>query len=269
MLFHPAAAVGQADMIRGGGFRRHVKRRVELGGTESDHVPGGDRGAGGTPHGHAPLHDPGLLRGDLLEGVSEVFRVLERDAGDDGNERRDDVRGVQAAAHADLPDDIVAFRAGEEQRRDERGDLEIRGLHAVLFELGDGGQHRVLHGRDVVPGHGTAVDAESFAGGNEVRRGVESGAEPGCAEPGLDHRADGALAVAPGDVDEFEAALGRPGGTEQRARLLQPQLDPEEFKRGEPIGKSLFRHGRRKRSRARVISGWGTSRNARSCPGRR
>ena len=48
--------------------------------------------------------DAGFFAGDGGDGGAEPLRVVERDVGDDGEERIDDVGGVEAAAHADFED---------------------------------------------------------------------------------------------------------------------------------------------------------------------
>ena len=60
----------------------------------------GDKGAVGAK-------DAGLFAGDLCDGVAEIVLVVERDVGDDREQRVDDVGGVQAAAEADLQDGDV------------------------------------------------------------------------------------------------------------------------------------------------------------------
>jgi hypothetical protein len=54
--------------------------------------------------GDAGFDDAGLFGGDLGPGIAEPFLVIELDVGDDAGQRRDDVGGVEPAAHAGFPD---------------------------------------------------------------------------------------------------------------------------------------------------------------------
>ena len=74
--------------------------------------------------------DSRLFAGDLGDRVAQVFLVVERDVGEDGEQRIDDVGGVEPAAHAhfqdgDLhwfPDGSVCFlvREVQESQRGQR-----------------------------------------------------------------------------------------------------------------------------------------------------
>ena len=68
---------------------------------------------------------PALFDGDLGDGVAEEVLVVEVDRRDDGAERVvDDVGGVEIAAHADLEQQVVGRRLGEELEGRRGGDLE-------------------------------------------------------------------------------------------------------------------------------------------------
>jgi hypothetical protein len=81
--------------------------------------------------------DAGLLAGDLGEGVSEKFLMIERDVGNDANPRFDDIGGVEASAHADFEDGNVDLLAGEIFEGYRRQHLEKAGMPR---EVGFGNQ---------------------------------------------------------------------------------------------------------------------------------
>ena len=78
---------------------------------------------------HARLGDAGLLERDLRQRVPEVSLVIERDRGDRGDRRRQDVGRVEAAAEADLDDGDIDRGALEDLERDRGRDLEERRRH--------------------------------------------------------------------------------------------------------------------------------------------
>src|SRR5665213_1845918 len=55
----------------------------------------------------AGTEDAGLFARDVGDGGAEVLLVVERDVGDDGEERVNNVGGVETAAEADLEDGDV------------------------------------------------------------------------------------------------------------------------------------------------------------------
>ena len=73
---------------------------------------------------HARLDDSCLVRRYLVDSVAKRLHVVETDGSDGTNGRRHDVRGVDAAAHADLKDYYVALQLLEVQERHQRANLE-------------------------------------------------------------------------------------------------------------------------------------------------
>ena len=71
--------------------------------------------------------DAGLFAGDGGDGVAEVVLVVEGDVGEDGEERLDDVGGVEAAAEADFEDGDVDLLLGEVEEGEGGEDLEEAG----------------------------------------------------------------------------------------------------------------------------------------------
>ena len=79
----------------------------------------------------ARLQDAGFFRGDLLDGVPEELGMVETDVHDRADLRSgDDIRRIEATAHADLEDDEIAVLLLE-PAEGHRGDhLEVRWLLA-------------------------------------------------------------------------------------------------------------------------------------------
>ncbi len=67
-------------------------------------------------HGAAGAENAGFFAGDGGDGGAEPFGVVERDIGDDGEERIDDVGGVEAAAYAHFEDRDVDASVGEVEK---------------------------------------------------------------------------------------------------------------------------------------------------------
>ena len=81
---------------------------------------GGVGGLGGEDRDGVRLDDPGLLGGDLDDGVAEVLGVVEADRRDDRDLGVDDVGVVPRAAQADLDDGDVDRGVGEDRRTPAR-----------------------------------------------------------------------------------------------------------------------------------------------------
>jgi len=83
-------------------------------------------------------------------------------------------------------------------------------------------------------GNHFAVHADSFAKGDEVRGGKETGAKVRGAADGIDHRADGAFAVGAGDVDDPLTFSRNVQLAQQALDIFEPELDPETLRSVEP-----------------------------------
>ena len=171
----------------------------------------GDQGAVGA-------EDAGLFASDGGDGGAEPFGVVERDVGDDGEERIDDVGRVEAAAHADFEDcDIDGGVSEVEEGHGGKGFKKARELTEFLLH------HQLLAGvvdAEVEAGKGVVgnlniVDANTFVGPGEMRRGVHAGAQPGDLEDGGEGRRGRAFAVGSSDEDGTEAVMGAAEGGEE------------------------------------------------------
>ena len=176
----------------------------------------------------AGLEDPGLLGGDLLQGVPQHGGVIQADVHEHGSlGGSDDVGGVQPAAQAHLQHHDVTAPVGKPAQGRGGDELKLRGV--VCHGLGQGAepghQLRQLPVRNLLPVHlHPLVKAEEIGGGVKpcaIARGLENRGQHGRAAP---------LAVGAGDVDEFQPVLGP-------AQLLQQLLRPAEAGLGaEPLG---------------------------------
>jgi hypothetical protein len=86
------------------------------------------------------LDDARLFRSDFFERVAEILLVVETDGGDDGNNRRDDIRRVKPSAHSGFDDgDLNAFTAemfeGQRGRKFEKSDVAGLGICDLRFAI--------------------------------------------------------------------------------------------------------------------------------------
>ena len=93
-------------------LRRFDDRAAETLGASKNHLAG-FRALLGENERNAGFQDSGFFAGDFREGVAEEVLMVEIDAGDDGDERRKDVGGVEATAEADFEDGEVHTLAGK------------------------------------------------------------------------------------------------------------------------------------------------------------
>ncbi len=137
--------------------------------------------------------DAGFFGGDGAEGVAEEFDVVEADVGDDGDERLDDVGGVEAAAESDFEDGDVDVLLGVEAEGDGGEELEEAGRVGEFAggdEFGGAGVDEREEAGEVVVGNlgelGRCAggDANALGGAEQMRRGVEAGFEARGVEDG-------------------------------------------------------------------------------------
>ena len=103
-----------------------AKQAAALAGHTSNRDPR-IRIARATDSGPTSFENPGLLGGDRREVVTQLPRVIERDARDDRQQRPHHVRGIKPPSQADFKHDCPYSAAGEMQQSHRRGDLEKRG----------------------------------------------------------------------------------------------------------------------------------------------
>ena len=187
-----------------------------------DRLRGADEEAAG-------LDDAGLLVGDVLGGVAQQVRVVQRDRGDHGHLAVADVRGVGDAAQAHLDDGDVDRLVGEDREAQDGQALEV-GQPGLALGL-EFAVHDLQVGPDLVPDpdeglirHRGAVDADPFGDLGQVRARVAAGAQAVGAQPGLDHPGRGGLAVGAGDVDDRERLVRLPQDFHGPVQRGEPRL---------------------------------------------
>ena len=186
---------------------------------------------------HVALGDSGFLGGDLLERAAEIGLMVEREAGDRGDQRAvDDVGRVEAAAEPDFEDQGVGGHALEREERRGRGDFEETRLHALggVDHFGEErGQCVVVDQRPGKP--------DALVEADEVGAGERVDAVPGGFERGAQEGAGRALAVGPRDMEHRRQAVVRiaetaeqgedaleaedVGGVDRRAETVELGLD--------------------------------------------
>ena len=171
---------------------------------------------------HAKLDDARLLRGDFRQGGAEVLRVLKIDIGDGAGYGRNDVRGVEAPAHAHLDQCQVHTLLRE----------PAKGYGGIQFEKGGGMlkvRGRLLKEPDVFFHRGLinalAVDLEALAQVDQVGTGESSHAVTGVLQHGVQQRHHTSLAVCAGDVHSGIRTLWMLRHGEQLLNISQPQLN--------------------------------------------
>ena len=160
----------------------------------------------------ARLDDAGLLRGDRVQRIAEILLVIEVD-------RRDGCD--HAELHAGTAEQVEGHRGVgfEECRRRADRPVGNRGFNRAL-DLSGGPSH-------VGRADGPSVDHEALGEidqmrGRETRRRVARGPQHS-----VDHRRHGSFAVGAGDVDRSKRALRIAEAREQRADVVESELDAE------------------------------------------
>lgn len=180
--------------------------------------------------------DAGFFPGDVGDGGAEVLLVVEGDVGEDGEQGLDDVGGVEAASEAYFEDGEIELQLGEVEEGEGGEGLEVAGRVGELAR-GDEGAGGVVDleeeaGEGVVGdlvevwsgAWGEAVGADALGDMDEVRRGIEAGAEA-CGGGDVGEGGGGAaLAVGAGDEDGAEAPLGAAERGGEDAHVVEVEL---------------------------------------------
>jgi hypothetical protein len=173
--------------------------------------------------------DSRFFPGDSGDRLPEVFRVLEIDAGHDGDDSVDHVRGVHPSTHADLDHGDVHRAVSEILEGHRRRDLEER---RVIDRPGRGHRpNRRLHARPE-PQHifvrdRDAVHLDAFVEPDEVRRRVQADPVSCRLQGGGRIGAHRPLSVRPRHVQDLQVAVGIPQERKETTDVLQTELDPE------------------------------------------
>jgi hypothetical protein len=167
--------------------------------------------------------------GNLRDRIAEPLHVIERDVGDDGNERLDDIRRVQPPAHADFQHGQIHLGFGEGAEGQSGQRLKEAGV-ARQRAFTDQPSRAVVHAevvaREGLVGDERAGDPDPFVDPIQMRRGVQARPIAGGQQDRRERGRGGSFAVGPGDEDRAKALLRMPEGGDQRPHLLQPKLAP-------------------------------------------
>jgi hypothetical protein len=165
-----------------------------------DHRPRGWIGDVGDER-DARLRDPDLVAGDLGRRVAEDLRMVERDVGDNRDERVEHVGPIELAANADLDDGEIDLFLGEIHERDRQQRLVVRG---ATVGTGDDLDRRHQLAEDIgeaVRRDRQPVDPRPLGHRREMRLHVQPGLLPGGLHDRGDHRRRRTLPAGPADVD--------------------------------------------------------------------
>ena len=173
--------------------------------------------------------DAGLFARDEGDGVAEPLHVVERDVGDDGEQRLDDVGGVETAAHAHFEDGEIDLRLGEGFEGDRGQHFEVARVCGEA-SIGDQAAGTVVDA-EVEPGKvlvadGRTVDANALVDALEMRRGVEADAVASALQDRGQSGSGRTLAVGAGNQYGAKSLFRMAERFDQRAHLLKTELAP-------------------------------------------
>src|SRR5271166_1251667 len=155
-------------------------------------------------------NDSGLLASDFTNRVAQIFLVVERDIGNDREQRIDDVGGIEASAHFNFEHGDLRADAGKVLEGYDSEHLEETGMPrklAGMQQLLCGALDAIVNLAELDIGDGLAVDANALVDTHEMGRAVEGGLVSGGAQDGRQRCCSGAFAVGSGDQDAGETAL--------------------------------------------------------------
>jgi hypothetical protein len=163
--------------------------------------------------------------------------MIHVDGSQDGNQGINDIRGVQAATETSLKDDEINALAPKIVEGQCRGNFEKCGMALLIYEC-----TYPLDTPDelcIVNRH--AVDPDSLAKPNEVRRGEEPGFESGGPANGVNHRTDRSLAIGTCDMDKAQCILRFSQGRQEGSDVLKTEFDASILSPEQPIDRGAVR----------------------------
>ena len=170
-----------------------------------------------------------LFAGNGGDGAAQPFGVVERDVGDDGKKRVDDIGGVETSAHAHFEHGDIDMRLGEVKQRLGGEDLKKTGKLGKAFV--ENQLLRCIVDVEIKPRKDLVVDfdaikANALIHAGQVGRGVKAGAQTGGGEDGGQRCCSGAFAVGARDEHGGKAAMRVAEGGEQDANLSEREFAP-------------------------------------------
>ena len=185
--------------------------------------------------------------------------MVEADAGDDGNERVENIGRVEASAHAGFGNgDMYALLFPPEHA--ERGDSFEKGRHIARqpFDALPGGFDGVEQRFERLRRHFAAVDAKALREPHQMGRRVESDVRENLPEHCCEHVRNASFPVGAGDVNDAEGFLRIVQLSQEGARGFEPGLHAEGAARIQTLKAC---------SQSSVCGGWGGSLGGRSTHG--
>jgi hypothetical protein len=180
---------------------------------------------------HPPTwpQDAGFLAGDGGDGGAEPLGVVERNVGDDGEERIYDVGCVEAAAHTNLEHrefNLCLGKIDEGQRGEDFKEAGVLREAALLHELLRRLVNAEVEAGEVIVGNLGVIDADALVDALQMRRGVEADVRAGGGEDGGQCGCRGAFAVGSGDEHGAKMLMRVAEGGKQGAELVEREFSP-------------------------------------------
>jgi hypothetical protein len=153
---------------------------------------------------------PAFSNAIATERVAEMLLMIEVDGRDRSGHRRDHIRGIEAAAQANLNHADLHARAAKELECRGRRRFEERRMDGQRAGRPQpvGAREHVLHGRlEQRRVDGAIVDDESFGQVAQVRGCISAGPHSGGEQRCMRHRRHRSLTVRACDVQRAECAL--------------------------------------------------------------
>src|SRR5260370_10275401 len=154
----------------------------------------------GTDNWNCLLNNSRFFTRDLSERVSQPFFMIKIYLCNYRDIKLNGARRIKASAYSRFKNNHVDFRFGETFQRERSCDFEKRRVRVPIRD--EIAYHRRAVGNCVL-GNNLALYAHPFAKGDEVRRYGQAGAIALRPTDGIDHGANGALAVCARDVDDL------------------------------------------------------------------
>ena len=153
--------------------------------------------------------------------------MVEIDAGDDGDNRRKNVSGIEAAAEADFEHSEFNALAGKIFKSHGGNALEISGVSAK-FARGQEFFDQKLNASESFGegfvGNLLAVDAHALVDFFKMGRGIQSCSKAGVTKDGFEKRGGGSLAIRAGDMGDGIGAVGAAEALDEDGDVLEIEL---------------------------------------------
>ena len=216
------------------------QRRMTLRGKPADHLQS-FRLQRTAHHRDAVFDDSGLFPRTRGKSRTKPFRVFQRNSGNHRELRHNNIRRIQPPAKPRLPDDKIDVLLSKQNRGNCGCNFKIGRPVPFPAHGFDNRTNRLRRALKRSIGNRLPVDAETFGKPNQVRRRIEPRRISATAQSVLKKGADGALAVAPRDMDEAETALRIAETLQKLQHPVKSEVDRKEPDRIQPF--EIHRNG--------------------------